>query len=187
MQPHRAVTQRASLVAAVVVAASALAMAWGLTALNSSATSWRDVEQGEEFPLDLATIAAPAGWEVDLEAAAFAQPAFRSGDVTVRTFSALWWASTERLEERVGEWFADGTVDASDGPSGSTRLDSPQLPDTYWLIVHRQDIAVVLTVRGLDATGADSTEPGSNVEADIEAMVASIRVEDSQAPPELGS
>src|SRR5690606_20098461 len=126
MQPHRAVTQRASLIAAVVVVASALAMAWGLTALNSSAASWRDVEPGEEFPLDLATIAAPAGWEVDLEAAAFAQPAFRTGDVTVRTFSGLWWASAVRVEGRVGEWCADGTVDASGGPAGSTRFDSPQ-------------------------------------------------------------
>lgn len=160
---------------------SALVFSVGLMLVVAAGPESRAARDGETLSMMLATVDAPAGWDVSIAASSLSAPTLTRGDVRVSFTSGIWEGSTESLLERQMELnVADPTdadlpdVDEPEDRAARTvhriRVDRSSTPGDIY-VIRELSVAVVMTVRGEPQDRAD-------VQDDLDAMIDSLWLEE---------
>lgn len=160
---------------------SALVFSAGLMLLVAAGPESRAARDGETLTMMLATVDAPAGWDISIAETSLSMPTLTRGDVHVSFTSGIWEGSTESLVERQVELNVADPADADlpDVDEGEDRaartvhriaVDRSATPGDIY-VIRELSVAVVMTVRG-------DAEDRADVRDDLETMIASLWLEE---------
>jgi hypothetical protein len=142
----------------VVIAVTALAFTFAVPQLPQLLPQERPVEAGEVFPVSIGTVEGPAGWTLDIRAAATGNPVFTQESLTVVVFDGIWFGSSANLVDNLATTLRSRGAEVevpqvADDATGASReqyvFDYHQGDNVGHMVVVREDITVMV----LRATG----------------------------------